>query len=455
MTLLYAQPDACQIFSIYQKNSYSRLYITYDLFEWLLSAFSMFPAIWDFVLPFRFQTGESADVGSPPFKFGNIESVFPETPKGGSWELAYSFRYVVRNQREKQLESYPDYDPWSIRQTAVYQQYQRSNDKMIFVLIAPSDPARQSLEAAIGQAKDSGKELNAFELHGGLISTLQDNWRLYIRGLEQVLKDQSDRVTLAQVQSAEEPLSPLPDLVLNFLDRQRIKRVEDKILDLEVIFGSLLDTLSKLQRQSRRFCLCQGHKNCTCSLIIEELEEQMKEVQLNTKRAGILHKRVQGVAQILSDLLEYENAKSLSGLMQETRNEHGKVRILTEKSTHDAAAVKILTIITLIYLPITVVSGFFSTQLVHVDDNGTISIAKDAWWIAVVTVPLTAATLLAWQLWLYSSNKRDSKQKGGPIFEKAFSHNSLWSRVKMRERLRWFWGQFSGARNRQRRRTEV
>jgi hypothetical protein len=61
---------------------------------------------------------------------------------------------------------------------------------MIFVLIAPSDPARQSLEAAISQAKHSGKELNAFELHGGLISTLQDNWRLYIRGLEQVLKDQ-------------------------------------------------------------------------------------------------------------------------------------------------------------------------------------------------------------------------------------------------------------------------
>ena len=32
------------------------------------------------------------------------------------------------------------------------------------------------------------------------------------------------------------------------------------------------------------------------------------------------------------------------------------IRTLTEKSTHDAAAVKVLTIITLIYLPATVVS---------------------------------------------------------------------------------------------------
>jgi hypothetical protein len=61
---------------------------------------------------------------------------------------------------------------------------------MVFVLIAPSDPARRSLEAAISRARQSGKKLNAFELHSVLISSLQENWRLYIRELEQVLKEQ-------------------------------------------------------------------------------------------------------------------------------------------------------------------------------------------------------------------------------------------------------------------------
>jgi len=61
---------------------------------------------------------------------------------------------------------------------------------MIFVLVAPSDPARESLEAAILQAELCGKQLNAIELHRVLVSTLQGNWRLYIRSLEQVLKEQ-------------------------------------------------------------------------------------------------------------------------------------------------------------------------------------------------------------------------------------------------------------------------
>jgi hypothetical protein len=121
-------------------------------------------------------------------------------------------------------------------------------------------------------------------------------------------------VTLAQVQSAEDPLSPFPDVVLNFLDRQRIKAVEDKILDLEIIFDSLFDTLSKLVRQSRRFCLGQHHEHCTCALIIEDFEEQMNVVRLNIKRTEILHKRVQGIAQIVRSKLPTSEVSNIDSL---------------------------------------------------------------------------------------------------------------------------------------------
>ena len=43
-------------------------------------------------------------------------------------------------------------------------------------------------------------------------------------------------------------------------------------------------------------------------------------------------------------------------LAEEARKENLAMRRLTEKTTQDAAAVKVLTIITLIYLPATVVS---------------------------------------------------------------------------------------------------
>jgi hypothetical protein len=74
----------CQIFGIYQKHSYSRLYISYELFERLISAYSIFPRIWDYVLRFRFQVRES-DVGSVPLKYRQLESALSGTPNSGSF----------------------------------------------------------------------------------------------------------------------------------------------------------------------------------------------------------------------------------------------------------------------------------------------------------------------------------------------------------------------------------
>jgi hypothetical protein len=61
---------------------------------------------------------------------------------------------------------------------------------------------------------------------------------------------------------------------------------------------------------------------------------------------------------------------------------------LTQKATQDAAAVKVLTILTLIYLPATVVSNFFSASFVSTNGNQNIVVLSD-WWIFVASsVPL-------------------------------------------------------------------
>ena len=58
----------------------------------------------------------------------------------------------------------------------------------------------------------------------------------------------------------------------------------------------------------------------------------------------------------LSSLLDLGTGNSLKELAEEARKENITMRTLTEKGTRDAAAVKVLTMITLIYLPATVVS---------------------------------------------------------------------------------------------------
>lgn len=57
----------------------------------------------------------------------------------------------------------------------------------------------------------------------------------------------------------------------------------------------------------------------------------------------------------LSSALDLENGHSLKTLAEESREESKTMRALTEKATSDATAVKVLTIITLTYLPATAV----------------------------------------------------------------------------------------------------
>lgn len=106
-------------------------------------------------------------------------------------------------------------------------------------------------------------------------------------------------MTLTQVQSETEHLSPFEDFTLNFVDRQRLKRIEDKVLDLVIIFESVYNTLEKLQRQCRIHCLKDLCKDCTCSRTIDEFEEQMYEAQMNLKKADVLHKRARSTGQLV------------------------------------------------------------------------------------------------------------------------------------------------------------
>jgi len=107
-------------------------------------------------------------------------------------------------------------------------------------------------------------------------------------------------VILAQVQKEDVKLSPLLDFAINFVDRQRLKMMEDKVLDLMIIFESLYNTLSMLQKQCQKHCLDSDCKDCTCQSTIDELEEQKHEAQVNLSKARILHKRAQATAHLVS-----------------------------------------------------------------------------------------------------------------------------------------------------------
>jgi hypothetical protein len=49
---------------------------------------------------------------------------------------------------------------------------------------------------------------------------------------------------------------------------------------------------------------------------------------------------------------------------------------------------------------------------VRVDDYGQLSIVAGSWWFAVVSIPLTIFTFIAWALWLHYSIKSQKRKQG-------------------------------------------
>lgn len=72
---------------------------------------------------------------------------------------------------------------------------------------------------------------------------------------------------------------------------------------------------------------------------------------------------------------------------------------------------RVLTIITMVYLPCTIVSNFYSTQFVNQKelDNGItrLGYAQNAWLFFAISVPLTIFTFAVWYSWVHAGRMRE------------------------------------------------
>lgn len=164
----------------------------------------------------------------------------------------------------------------------------------------------------------------------------------------------------------------------------------------------MVHTATGIRTQCLKWCSrnCTGRERCCCESFLEEFNRFVNEAQMHLSRAQVLHEKVQSTAKLvnfipsflcrttpclvnpnihvflqLSNLLDYEEANALKGLARASHEEGRLMSVLTvsrrslpEKAkahltrvlqlqgTRDAAAVKILTIISLIYLPTTIVA---------------------------------------------------------------------------------------------------
>ncbi|KKY25397.1 hypothetical protein UCDDS831_g02072 [Diplodia seriata] len=108
----------------------------------------------------------------------------------------------------------------------------------------------------------------------------------------------------------------------NVDNRQGLKTAEDKVIDLQIILTTLRSTIEGIRKYCQKCCetSCQktGSGNCICASAIDEFDGYIKEVELCLERASILKERVFSTAQLLSDLLRYEDQRALKELTKQS-----------------------------------------------------------------------------------------------------------------------------------------
>ncbi|KAE8353248.1 hypothetical protein BDV28DRAFT_133503 [Aspergillus coremiiformis] len=402
---------ACvQIYTVAQVRSWTTLNISSELFRHLLNTQSAFPHFWRSVLTFGMKVAEN-EYAFPSFRAQNSQ-----TGQGKVNEIAY----VIRRVENKLRPTSQGESPWSIRQTGVYHKltypHDGSSSTSAFVLVAPSRAVETEVSHSFPR-RPSGEDITKlhFSMHESLIVDGLRGWMDYMAWLEAECKQKADRLIVWDVENRNN-YRPFFDVD----DRQRLKQLEDYITDLIVILHTAVDTIGRVGKSCQRHCQmsCGVREDCSCSYMIEEFEEYAAEARVYLKRAKVLKDRVQSTEQLLTDLLSFDEAralkqlarashvetKTLKELTESSHRESHYIAELAERSAEDAAAVKMLSLVGLVYLPTTIVASFFSTQFVKLNEDGSMHISPWVWVLVAVAVPLTIVTIFLWVVSVRYSN---------------------------------------------------
>ncbi|KAI9698088.1 MAG: hypothetical protein M1820_007596 [Bogoriella megaspora] len=393
----------CRFIYIWAQDSRDRLRVTRPMLTWLLSLYQVMPSYLDFMLCFGLH-GNHRDLQFSGFReelwlSGTRMSAQPGQ-SGWGFEICFNLKGV--SSVGEDVES-PSLSKWSIRQAAIYLQFGVEQARSLWIITK----GRLDLQQRFKQLTSNRSKHASFnspsecfrsslEVHRMLCQWCLEDWQAYIRWLEHVVDQESSMAIYGPRE--------LGDIYPKYSPRnvQNLQYWGEKTSEVISILESNLIIIGAL---SSFYVRISSHKDFPRSLTEDEPAV---------------------VAQFTADLNEV--VQHLQGQTAERTEQ------LSANMEREAIAMRIITIITLLYLPATFVSvstsflasytkvadqgskTFFSTDVVSFQTaNGPLGEKKfslDALvvWLQV-TLPLTAMTLLgSWVMYLRAKN-RETKFK--------------------------------------------
>lgn len=304
-------------------------------------------------------------------------------------------------------------DHWSIRQAAMYHKLDVVSGNAIWMITKATWSLKETFRIATGDGSSpNARTFDDFQsaykssLAAHLLITewAAESWWRYLRCLEDELQEKTkgDALTTGSTKTPKQNDYP----VFTRKHLQDVIFYEEKATQAALVLKTNISVLQAMRKfyvdltDDSDFPLTPEIETATKSFTgeIHRIETEMEGFRLG---AEYLASHASNRKQLVLNIMQAQSSDYMTDM--------------TKRSIEEAITMRIITVVTLIFLPATFVSTFFSTDIVKYQpqDAGEpyhtqySSLAMNRW--LQVTLPLTLVTLLG-ALGLYSRARRPLKQ---------------------------------------------
>lgn len=436
ISLVTKKDPRCRFVYFYGGDSREPLRVTGESMSRVLTYHQVMPSYLDFVYVFGKQE-KPRDLGYSGFREQTLLSAPPclavqELGRSGrQYQMSYNLKAPFFNVSDKL---------WSIRQAAIHHQFDIVEGTSLWIVTKGDLELKTRVESMTGpngrpEDRDFTSPANCLKsslaVHTLVAHWAGEGWRRRIQELEVDI----DQATYEAVDSsrAQDKVRHLytPDELITLQGKS------DKITEVVMVMEANVNVLTSIRKYYERLLKNKDFTlNATCAesigIFATQIDEMIYDIEMQISRAKVL-------AQVTADrktiVLQHLNSQATESIESLTRSMYS-VGVLSQT---EAAAMRIITVLTLLYLPATFVSTFFSTDVIKYQNQGSSgnstlpgpqegdgtsfsSIAMMRW--LEVTIPLTVLTIVVAYLWYRRTLKRVVDLAG--MADLPLYHKPMW-----------------------------
>ncbi|KAH6661992.1 hypothetical protein B0J14DRAFT_611404 [Halenospora varia] len=376
-------------------SSEAHLDVTLEMASKILTYFQVMPSYIEFMSVFTVVFGHQVEAVELRFSGFRERVLLSHSARGlnleelalsgRNYQLCYNIKCVARKYPHSKKENWL----WSARQASIHHQFDMAEGTSLWIMTAARSELQKrvnTLTGAEGRPEDkcfstpAKSFIASLSVHLLLAQWGTEDWRGYIRWLEQVLEEK----TIYALRTS--------DFIPSAEDISFVQKKEDETNKAIMMLEANADILGSLERFYRGLMAntdFELRRNAECKRAVSEFILQIQafrhEFKMHSARAKTLGKITADRKNLVQQHLQAHSTEQM--------------KLLTEQAQREAINMRVIAIMTFTLLPATFVSTFFSTDVVKYQGVGTQDgISTESYsplalqrWFQVV-IPLTVVT---------------------------------------------------------------